>query len=130
MEIASFGDAVFSVSSSLVRTISEYSYTGSARWAVHEIIGETCKAQFVGPGQGEITFAVLLLSDLGVTPRNEAEKLFKMMREGKYAPFIIGGQPVGEGDWYIEQLEQGEMMVNSSGEMRKILLTATLKEYF
>lgn len=130
MDIATYGDVAFEVSSSLVKTLTEFSHKSSARWAVHEIIGDTCKAEFIGPGQSEMTFSVTLLSEIGASPREDADDLIKMMQDGKTAAFIVGGQPIGDGEWYIEEIEQEMTAVNAQGEIHKIVLSMTLKEYF
>lgn len=130
MNVASFGSVVFTVNAAFVRTLAEFTLKGSARWAVHEIIGNVCKPDFVGPGQGEISFSLILLSELGTSPRIAADELMSMMTMGIVAPFIIGGRPVGGGMWYIEEIEQSEFIVNARGKVRKIVLNVTLKEYY
>lgn len=130
VEIATLGDIAFKVDSQLVKTLSEFSRSGSARWAVHEVIGDTVKPEFVGPGQGELSFRITLLSELGTEPRNDADELWEMMKEGKVEAFIIGGIPVGEGKWYIDSIEESETILSTRGEYQKIELSVTLREYF
>ena len=130
MELATFGDIVFKVDSQSVKTLSEYSRKGSSRWATHEIIGAEIKPDYLGAGQGEINFKIVLLLELGSSQRADADELWEMMNTGEVAALIIGGIPVGDGLWYIETLEEAECFINIRGEVQKIELTAILKEYF
>lgn len=130
MLVASYGSVVFTTNLFQVKTLSEVVRKGSGRWAVHEIIGNTCKAEFLGPGQGELSFKIVLLAELGVSPRIWAGVLREMMENGTVAPFIIAGQPVGDGWWYIETLEEGDTVVNSRGQMQKLVLSVVMREYF
>lgn len=130
MLIASYGNVVFATTSFHVQTLSELTRKGSGRWAVQEVIGSNCKAEFLGPGQGELSFKILLLAELGVVPSVSAALLRQMMASGTVAPFIIAGQPVGDGWWYIETQEESERIVNSLGITRRLVLNVVLKEYF
>jgi hypothetical protein len=52
-----------------------------------------------------------------------------MATTGKRAPIILGGKPVGENDWYIEELEELKKHVNGKGETVWADVSLLIKEY-
>jgi phage protein U len=131
MIIGTFGDLIFEVSHSKIKTFNELTETVGSRWEAHEVIGATPKAQFVGAEQGEVSFVITFSISLGIEPRKQVERLHRMIITGQHAPLIIGGQLVGtqKGEWYIESAETAWKNVNSSGQIDYIEMNLTLKEY-
>jgi len=129
-KIGTLGDLVFEVSNKAVRTFDEWTQKTGGRWQVHEPIKSNPRPEFIGPGQGEISFTIKLSNTLGINPRKEIEKIEKIVREGTHAPLLLGLKPISDGDWYIESCETTFTWVNSKGEIEWAEMSLTVKEYF
>lgn len=130
MEIATLGNVTFEVSGDTVKTFSEYARKTQGRWALHEIVLKEPQAEFLGPGQGELSFNVVLNSLLGVDPEAELEQLRNMAYAGETAILVIGGMPVGKGEWYVESVDEADAVFDREGACVKVSAQLALKEYF
>lgn len=130
MNIGSLGDVVFTVTDQTVRTFDEFVHTVSARLAVHETILSHPRTEYLGPGQGEITFKMQISARLVPDPRGEVEQLQQMAEQGTYAPLILGGKPVGGGDWTIETCEAAFTAIDGKGKVLFAEVTLTIKDYY
>lgn len=130
MVIGTLGDIVFEVSGETVRTFVEMVHTAAGRWAIHEVMNGKPRAEFLGPGQNEVSLTIRLSSTLGINPREEYEKIGTMVFQGKHAPFMLGTKPIGNGEWYIELNKTTFISVSARGDVNFIEMVATLKEYF
>jgi phage protein U len=129
-KIGSFGEIVFEVSPEKTQTFNDFERSGSARWNDHEIIGLKPKSEFSGPGLEEISYVILLKVELGIDPIKQIEKLRKMRDTGKVAPLIIGGKPVSQNYWSIQQLRESHKTVDSKGNILIAEVSVSLKEYY
>jgi phage protein U len=129
-KIGSFGEIVFEVSPKKTQTFNDFERSGSARWNDHEIIGQKPKSEFSGPGLEEISYVILLKVELGIDPIKQIEKLRKMRDTGKVAPLIIGGKPVSQNYWSIQQLRESHKTVDSKGNILIAEVNVSLKEYY
>jgi phage protein U len=128
-KFATFGDITFEVSPKKIYTFDEFTRSGSARWASHEIINKKPMPEFLGPEQDEITFLIRLSIMHGVDPRKELDKLRMFKDTGKTAPFIIGSAPISNSYWYIESLKERHKTYDSKGQLITAEAELTLKEY-
>lgn len=128
-KIGSFGEIVFEVSPKKTLTFSEFQRSGSARWNEHEIIGLKPKSEFNGPGLEEISFTILLKAELGVNPSKQLTKLRNMRDTGKVSSFVIGGKPISNNYWSIQQLSESHKVVDNKGNILVAEVSITLKEY-
>lgn len=127
--IGSFGPLVFAVSDKSVLTFTDFRRNSSARWAVHEIYGRYPRAQYIGPGQDDISFAMRFDVSMGVKPRNELSKLTQYCRTGRDEKLIVGGVPMGASRWYIETVGQEWLRFDGKGTLLVATVDVTLKEY-
>jgi phage protein U len=130
VKIGSFGDIVFEVSNSRTKTFKDLERSGSARWDDHEIIGKKPKSEFIGPGLEEISFTILLKAELGINPIKELDKLRKMRDSGKVASFVIGGKPISQNYWSIQQTSESYKVVDRKGNILEAEVNIDLKEYY
>ncbi|THD15379.1 phage tail protein [Anoxybacillus gonensis] len=128
-KIGSFGDIVFEVSEKKTQTFTDFKRSGSAKWNDHEIIGHKPKSEFIGPGLEEISFTILLKAELGINPSEQLEKLRNMRDSGKVAPFILGGKPISQNYWSIQQLNESNKTVDNKGNILVVEVEVNLKEY-
>lgn len=129
-KIGSYGDVVFEVSTKKTKTFKDFERSGSARWNDHEIIGKKPKSEFAGPGLEEINFTILFKVELGVNPLKEIEKLRMMKDTGKVASFIIGGKPISQNYWSIQQTSESYKVVDNKGNILAAEVSVDLKEYY
>ena len=128
--ISTLGDIVFEVSSERVRTFANMTHTANSRWAEHEVARGKPRAEFLGPGTNEIELIIRLSSQHGVDPRKEMEKIGTMLLQGRHALLMLGGRPIGNGEWRVETSETNMIWVNGRGEVEFAEMTVTLREYF
>lgn len=127
--IGSLGDVVFEVSTDKVRTFDDFSRSGSARWATHDIIGQKPLTEFSGPGQEEISFSMHLSAGLGINPSVELQKLRTMRDTGKVVPLIIGTAPISSSYWGIENLDEKHSTYDNKGRLIVAQVDVKLREY-
>jgi phage protein U len=119
----------FIASRYLVRTFDNYKKQSSARWATHEIIGKKPVREFLGQDIDEITFDMLLRSDLGISPQKEVEKLTKLRDKGTPVPLVIGNKVIGSTLWTVESVSEQVQRWSKLGNPLSISVSVTLKEY-
>ncbi|MDR1516424.1 MAG: phage tail protein [Synergistaceae bacterium] len=129
MKIGAFGDIVFEVSDSVIRTFREFQKTTPARWAVHNILGHDPVAEFVGPGQKEISLPVTLNALFlgGNTIEDEIAAIEKMADEGTVGALVIGEQVIGS--FYLDSVGETISHFGGKGEFTHAEVTLSLKYY-
>lgn len=127
--LGSFGDIVFEVSTKKVLTFNEFERTNSPRWNMHNTLQNKPQAEFEGPGSDEISFSILLKSELGVNPEKEAAKLRTFADTGKKAPFIRGNKPISTNMWAIQKVTEIHRNIDNLGNVLTIQLQIDLLEY-
>lgn len=101
MIVGALGDIVFSVSSRTVKTISNFMWSGSARYATHDLHAGNSISEYTGTDLAKITFDIQLLASLGVDPMSEIWRLFDLERQGVTLPLTIGNHGYGRYRWTI-----------------------------
>lgn len=101
MIVGALGDIVFSVSSRTLKTISNFVWSGSARYATHDLHAGNSISEYTGTDLAKITFDIQLLASLGVDPMSEIWRLFDLERQGVTLPLTIGNHGYGRYRWTI-----------------------------
>lgn len=127
--IGCLGPVVFTVSSSEVRTFSDWKREAKGRYATHNVMGGRPVLEFLGTDLQTITFTMRLSVFLGVNPANEAAKLRQLCEDGTSMPLVIGNEPVGENNWIIESIGEETQEWDNNGNILISTLQVTLKEY-
>jgi phage protein U len=129
MKVGAFGDIAFEVSDSTIRTFRDFQKTVPARWAVHEVMGSEPVAEFIGPGQKEITLPIILNALFlgGKTIEEEIETIEKIADEGKVGALVIGDQVIGK--YYLESVGETVSHFGGRGEFTHAEITLSLKHY-
>ena len=128
MVIGAFGDTVFEVSMLKVLTFDGFKRTVKAKYASHEIIGRPAVLEFVGRELEEFTLTIKLMSNLGVTPEEEALKLREMCQQGEPNFLIIGETVYGENELVITDVTESVNQWLGTNVMAN-QLDVTFKEY-
>ena len=129
MEIGSFGNVVFSTNDERVLTFSNFQRDLSTEYAEHRNIGRKPTSEYIAPNLDTITFNMTLDESFGVKPREAAELMITLCRNGEARPLIIGTWALGTDMWVITHLGNGLPVILNNGRILKATLEVTLKEY-
>ena len=129
MQVGSMGDIPFVVSYGKIRTFSDYGRSGSGRWAKHDLIGRKPVMEFLGPDVEKVSMKIQLRTDHGINPESELERLRKMRDTGTVFPFILGGAPVSNNYWMLEDIGENVSYWRAGGKILSVSVDITLTEY-
>ncbi len=129
MIVGSLGGIPFLSSRYCVRTIDNYQKSASARWATHEIVGKKPVSEFLGPGLNEISFDMILKTDLGVIPADEVKKLERLRDTGETVFLVLGTDVIGNTQWVVTDVSSTVNAWGAFGTPISISASVTLKEY-
>lgn len=129
MQVGSMGDIPFVVTYGKIRTFSDYGRSGSGRWAKHDLIGRKPVMEFLGPDVEKVSMKIQLRTDHGINPESELERLRKMRDTGAVFPFILGGAPVSDNYWLLEDIGENVSYWRAGGKILSVSVNITLTEY-
>ena len=129
MQVGSMGDIPFVVSYGKIRTFSDYGRSGSGRWAKHDLTGRKPVMEFLGPDVEKVSMKIQLRTDHGINPESELERLRKMRDTGAVFPFILGGAPVSDNYWLLEDIGENVSYWRAGGKILSVSVDITLTEY-
>ena len=120
---------IFEVSEQTVRTLKNWKWSGSVRYAVHNRHNYHALTEYTGMDPDKITFDITLLADLGVSPMAEADKIGRIMRSGRAVPLTIGTARYGRYRWNITKYTLKSKAFDRSGNLQMAVLSVSLQEY-
>lgn len=129
MQGGSMGDIPFVVTYGKIRTFSDYGRSGSGRWAKHDLIGRKPVMEFLGPDVEKVSMKIQLRTDHGINPESELGRLRKMRDTGAVFPFILGGAPVSDNYWLLEDIGENVSYWRAGGKILSVSVDITLTEY-
>ena len=129
MQVGSMGDIPFVVTYGKIRTFSDYGRSGSGRWAKHDLIGRKPVMEFLGPEVEKVSMKIQLRTDHGINPESELGRLRKMRDTGAVFPFILGGAPVSDNYWLLEDIGENVSYWRAGGKILSVSVDITLTEY-
>ena len=129
MQDGSMGDIPFVVTYGKIRTFSDYGRSGSGRWAKHDLIGRKPVMEFLGPDVEKVSMKIQLRTDHGINPESELGRLRKMRDTGAVFPFILGGAPVSDNYWLLEDIGENVSYWRAGGKILSVSVDITLTEY-
>ena len=129
MQVGSMGDIPFVVTYGKIRTFSDYGRSGSGRWAKHDLIGRKPVMEFLGPDVEKVSMKIQLRTDHGINPESELGRLRKMRDTGAVFPFILGGAPVSDNYWLLEDIGENVSYWRAGGKILSVSVDITLTEY-
>ena len=128
-QIGKLGDITFEVSDEVVLTVSNMSWSGSSRYAVHERHMYDAMSELTGSDADQISLDIVLSQNLGVNPQEELTKLWRYMRSGKTLPLAIGSKGYGKYRWTITRLNIKLQNFDGIGNVIRAVVTVNLQEY-
>lgn len=123
------GDIVFSVSSDVVKTISNMKWSGSARYAEHARHNTHALTEFTGLNADRLSFDVYLSVTLGVDPMGELVKIWKYERDHTPLSLVIGTHAYGKYKWVIDSHSARVSHYASNGDLQQVTVSLSLLEY-
>ena len=127
--IGSFGDVVFEVSTDIVRTFRDFQIQRSAKFSEHAIHGGKALLEFTGQSPASMSLSIRLDAGLGVNPKEELDTLHEILNNHEAVPFILDGEPQGDGLWVLESLDESYEVIDNHGTFIALNVSLKLKEY-
>ena len=129
MAIGSLGDIVFEVSPDKVRTFRDLQIQRKANYTEHAIHGKKGLLEFTGFAAATGSLNIRLDAALGVNPKEEFDALLEIFTEHQAVPLILDGEPIGDGLWIIENIDENFEVVNNKGTAIALEVPLKLREY-
>ena len=127
--IGCLGDIVFTVSDATVRTLDNWAWSGSARYATHERHLTHALTEFTGLDPDKITFDIILKAELGVKPLDDIAKIWTYEREGIALALTVGRKGYGKYRWNIVSHNVEFTHTDVLGNPTVATVSLTLQEY-
>jgi phage protein U len=133
MSIGVLDDIVFEVTDKKFRTWQEMRRSGAARWVTHEVYQGLPVQEFIGPGLESVELLRIRFDiNLGVTPKDELQKLRSKRDNGDILQFTVGdNKGAGEliGDFVIKSLTEGWRVLSRTGVLLVAEVDISLEQY-
>ena len=120
---------IFEVSEQTVRTLKNWKWSGSVRYAVHNRHNYHALTEYTGMDPDKITFDILLSAELGVDPIAEVVKLWNIERSGRAVPLTVGTKGYGKYRWNILKHEMKMKTFYGNGDVHTATVSVSLQEY-
>lgn len=127
--LGSFGEIVFEVSSERVRTFRDLQLQHSAKYTEHAIHGRKGLLEFGGLSASTASLNIRLDAGLGVNPKEELTTLHDILNNHEALPFILDGEPQGDGLWVLESISESYEIIDNHGAAIAVEVSIKLKEY-
>jgi hypothetical protein len=127
--IGTLGEYEFEVSDQSVKNFDDLSFSNSASYAEHKIIGQKSILEFTGLNASSASLNIVLDITQGVIPSDCITDLYTAMNEHQALAFTLGGDVMGEGLWVIESLNEKYTQISAKGEVLRAEVDLKLKEY-
>ena len=127
--IGSFGEVVFEVSAEKVRTFRDFQIQRSAKYTEHAIHGRKGLLEFTGLSASTVSLNIRLDAGLGINPKEELNTLHEILAKHEALPFILDGEPQGDGLWVLESIGENYDIIDNQGTFIAVEVSLKLKEY-
>ena len=127
--IGSFGEVVFEVSSERIRTFRDFQIQHSAKYTEHAIHGRKGLLEFTGLSASTASLSIRLDAGLGINPKEELNTLHEILTKHEALPFILDGEPQGDGLWVLESIGENYEIIDNHGTAIAVEVSIKLKEY-
>lgn len=127
--IGCLGDIPFTVSEETLLTIDNAVWSGSARYAVHQVHLSHAITEFTGLEPDGFSFDLLLSAALHIDPQAAMAKLWKYEREGIPVRLVLGEKGYGKFRWNIVSHTARITQFDWEGNAMEISVSVRLQEY-
>lgn len=129
MAIGTLGPITFNSSSDKIQTFEEYNLDKSSRIAIHENLQNKPIVEFIGPGLDKIALKLTWSIEGKINPLVEISKLEEKQEKGEVIIFFLGGKPVGNGKYLIDNISRAHKRIDNKGNLLSISFNVSLIEY-
>lgn len=127
--VGSWGKRTFKVSRKEIRTFTDFRRTTAYKTESVENGQDKPGTARIAPELETLSFNVLLMRGLGVSPKAEAGAWQKACAEGAVYPLYIGGVKQGKHRFLVQSVTQSETTYDARGKLLSCRLAITLQEY-
>lgn len=127
--IGFLGDIKFQVSEETVLTLTQWKWSGAAKYATHERHNGNALTECTGQDTDKISFTIQLLRDLGVDPMEQLTKLWEYKRDATTLPLTVGTHAYGRYRWTITDLDIDLKRADYQGDIQVADVSLSLLEY-
>ncbi len=127
MQIGTFGNIVFEVSSDKILTFNGFQRTAKARFSEHKIIGEKPVLEATGLELDSVGFSISLNRAVGINPTEQISVLREMLLAQESHALIIGGKKIGS--FVLTDLSDAWPKVTHKGQIAVAEIELKLLEY-
>ena len=129
MQVGCLGSIAFQVSDSVIKTIREVSWSGSASISTHSVHLGNSLQEFVGIEPDSIDFKMQVSKFLGADPMEDINALFSYERSGTPVSLTIGTKTYGKYNWLIKKHKVSLEHYDKCGNLIQADITVSLTEY-
>lgn len=129
MRVGCLGEIIFSVSDSLVQTLNNAQWSGSARYATHQRHLKDAICEFCGLEPDTMSFDIVLSAFLGVNPQTVINKIWQYERSGEALSLVIGSKAYGKYRWNILSHKIKMQHYDKAGNLLHATVSVILQEY-
>ena len=119
---------IFEVSEQTVRTLKNWKWSGSVRYAVHNRHNYHALTEYTGMDPDKITFDIILKAELGVKPLDDIVKIWTYEREGIALALTVGRKGYGKYRWNIVNHSTDFKHTDVAGNPTEAVVSLTLQE--
>ena len=101
----------------------------SAKYTEHAIHGRKGLLEFTGLSASSASLSIRLDAGLGINPKEELNTLHKILTKHEALPFILDGEPQGDGLWVLESIGENYEIIDNHGTFIAVEVSLKLKEY-
>lgn len=124
----SLGTVIFVTSENYLRTFSGLKVSRKASYSGHKIIGRSELLEFTGIDAATCSFTVSFSAQFGLNPLKELTALRDMQTNHEAVPFVLAGEVIGRGLWFVESVDAEIETVDADGFVLSAKASLTLKE--
>ncbi len=120
---------IFTASDDLIETVSNMTWSSSARYATHQRHNTNALTEFTGLDPDKISFDITLAAELGVNPTDEITRIWTYQREGTALQFLLGEHAYGRYRWNITSHKSKITHTDVYGNIYWAVVNVSLQEY-
>lgn len=125
-QIGYLGKVLFIVSDTIIKTLSGFSLTESAKYVEHDRHLKTPRVEFTGVDAAKISFSMTLSQYTGASVWNDFKTLEGYMNGGIAVPLKIGSKSYGKYRWCIQSMTLKGNTTDGSGNWTSVDLSVSL----
>lgn len=127
--IGCLGEIPFFTSSRAVQTVQDATWSGSARYSVHDRHLTNALTEFTGVDPDAFSFNIRLSAFLSVDPMAAINLLWQYERSGKAVPLVLGEKAYGKYRWNVISHKVTVEHTDREGNVLSALVSVKLQEY-